>query len=500
MARYGGFRAWFESLRHHLRLLGVSSIVWIVLIAGASALVMTGWEEAYPTQLEREALATQVEGNPAFEALFGRARGIDQAGGFALWRVGGVTTVLAAVWAMLAATRITRGEEDEGHAELLLAGAVRRTGLLSAAAVALAIAVAALWAATFGSLSAIEALSAEDAAIVAGANAACAAVFGALGLALAQVAPSRTHAVAAGAAVIVLALLVRVASGVEALEALEWTTPFGWVNLPAAEDGGWRLSVFWLFAPPAAALAAAAFAMRSRRELGGSVLRAGDEERAGVPMRSLPVLAAREVTPGLLGWGIGAAAFTLLIGLLTGEVVRFVEASPGFVRLMEEVGFAGLDRPEGFVGLAMTFAVLIVALFAVTTVAGIRDDEASGRLEPILARPVSRWRWLAVRAAALNLLPIALLFFGIGLLAFAAVPRLTGMVAFGAVLVTFVFEFVGAFVDLPDVLLEAAPFHHFEPVPAADAAVGPALVMLAIGAAATLLAFPLFRGRDVEEA
>jgi ABC-2 type transport system permease protein len=39
-----------------------------------------------------------------------------------VWRTGTVVTVLIGVWAILAATRITQGEEDAGRWDLLIAG------------------------------------------------------------------------------------------------------------------------------------------------------------------------------------------------------------------------------------------------------------------------------------------------------------------------------------------------------------------------------------------
>lgn len=50
---------------------------------------------------------------------------LDDAGGFTIWRTGLPILVLASVWILLAATRITRGEEDAGRWDLLLAGRLR---------------------------------------------------------------------------------------------------------------------------------------------------------------------------------------------------------------------------------------------------------------------------------------------------------------------------------------------------------------------------------------
>ena len=60
--------------------------------------------------------------------------------------------ILASAWAVFAAVRALRGEEDDGRYELILAGAVGRGGALAAVLCALALECAAMWVATSSSL------------------------------------------------------------------------------------------------------------------------------------------------------------------------------------------------------------------------------------------------------------------------------------------------------------------------------------------------------------
>ena len=53
--------------------------------------------------------------NPAIRTLFGEPVALDDPGGFTVWRTGTVLAVLLGAWALLATTRITRGEEDAGR-------------------------------------------------------------------------------------------------------------------------------------------------------------------------------------------------------------------------------------------------------------------------------------------------------------------------------------------------------------------------------------------------
>jgi putative exporter of polyketide antibiotics len=64
--------------------------------------------------------------NPAIRVLFGVPLALDNAEGFTVWRTGTFAAVALASWALLMATRITRGEERAGRWGLLLADSACR--------------------------------------------------------------------------------------------------------------------------------------------------------------------------------------------------------------------------------------------------------------------------------------------------------------------------------------------------------------------------------------
>lgn len=81
------------------------------LAAGMSAVAVAAYASTVKDPADAAALEA-LAGNPAIRTLFGEPVALDDAGGFAVWRTGTVLAVVLAVWALLAATRITRGEED----------------------------------------------------------------------------------------------------------------------------------------------------------------------------------------------------------------------------------------------------------------------------------------------------------------------------------------------------------------------------------------------------
>ena len=176
-----------------------------------------------------------------------------------------------AVWSALTAVRITRGEEEAGRWNLLLAGRLRLTRLLGlqlavimAAAVAIGVAV---------TVAMIVAGTATSGAVLYGAALALigagAAAWGGLA---GQLVGDRRRASVLATAGIGAGLLARmVADSAEALSGLHWVTPFGLLGLiePFAANRPGPLAVLLL---GGLALAAAVAVSSSRRDVGAGVL------------------------------------------------------------------------------------------------------------------------------------------------------------------------------------------------------------------------------------
>lgn len=528
--RYEGPGSFATLVRHSARTIRVSAAVWIVGLVAVAVVVVAAYESAYATPADRAALAAQIEGNPSFEALFGPARDIDTLGGFAVWRINGVALLLAAVWLLLAVARLTRGEEDPGHAELIAAGAVRRREPLGAVLAVLAGAALALAFVLVGAMLAFG-LDPTSALLVGGGQALVGAVFGSIAALAAQLTASRGRTIAAAGSALAVAYFVRVvATGFE-LDLLVWATPLGWASELGYEP---RLSPLVPFAIAIPALAGGAMLLAGRRDLGASALGYhGSRGPAGRPIRSSLGLALRLVRPSVVGWSVGIGAYAFLIGLLVSDMVEFFRDSPQLVELLEQLGLGALDTAEQFLGLPFSIIAVFVALVAAQQAGAIREEEAAGRLETLLARPLGRSTWLAGRVAAAasalvlvalvvgvaagsgvvlrgesvdggrlaiataNLLPVAVLFLGLGVAVYGLRPRLTSAVVHGLVVSSFVLEFVGSVLDLPEWLLALSPFHHLQPAPAVDPDVGSAAVMLAVAALALAVGVVAFRRRDL---
>jgi ABC-2 type transport system permease protein len=99
--------------------------------------------------------------------------------------------------------------------------------------------------------------------------------------------------------------------------------------------------------------------------------------------------------------------------------------------------------------------------------------------------------------AGANCVPVALLFLGLGALAYAIVPRASSGIAYGLVMVAFLWQLFGSALSAPRWLIEVTPFQHVGLVPAQAFRAGDAAAMVAIGVAAALAALGTFRRRDL---
>ncbi|MGH2586704.1 MAG: hypothetical protein ACRDJE_17450, partial [Dehalococcoidia bacterium] len=84
--------------------------------------VAASWARAYPDEASRQQLAQQItSGFSAAQLIYGEAHNIVQLGGFVEWRAMGIFPVLLGLFMVIAATGVTRGAEERGETQVILA-------------------------------------------------------------------------------------------------------------------------------------------------------------------------------------------------------------------------------------------------------------------------------------------------------------------------------------------------------------------------------------------
>ncbi len=204
------------------------------------------YSSIYKTPAERAALAAAFGSNRTTIALFGPAPHLETVAGFTVLKTFLTLTVIGAVWGLLTATRLLRGEEQDGRWELLLAGATTRGRAAAQALGGLLAGIAVLWAVTALLLVVAGRSSRVDigpgaALFFALALVAGALMFTAVGALTSQLAATRRQAAGyAGAFLGVSYALRLVADSGTGLHWLVWCTPLGWIEglQPLTRPGG----------------------------------------------------------------------------------------------------------------------------------------------------------------------------------------------------------------------------------------------------------------------
>jgi ABC-2 type transport system permease protein len=505
------------------------TLSFAALFVFATVTQATAYRSAYPTLAERLELARTFGNNQGTRLLYGVPHDLLTTGGWMSWRLG-VLPVFAALWALFGAVRALRAEEESGRQELVLAGIVGRRTAFVAAMAAVGGGAVVLWLGIF--LGALPGhVDVGGAAYLALALMTPALVFAGIGALASQLAPTRRGALGIGGGLLALALLLRmVADTSEPLDWLRWATPLGWAEELRPFAGAQPL-VLVLPVLSTALLLVASWRIAARRDIGAGLLPARDSSPPSLAGLSSPTAQALRGSRGLLlAWVTGIAAVAVILGALSASVSEGISAN--LDEQFQKLGVS-LNSAQGFLGMEFFFLVLAVCLFVCFQVAGAREEEAEQRLETLLALPVGRRRWLggrlalaALAAAVLalvggvlgwvgaasagagvsladlleagaNTLPVALLFLGLGALAYAIVPRASSGIAFGLVAVSFLWDTIGSLVDVPGWVLGLSPFHHVALVPAEDFQAVAAAIMLAIAAVAAVAAVRLFERRDL---
>lgn len=522
----------FALARRAFRDARVRTISFVYLFALFAYIQPVGYRSGYPTIAERVAFAHSFSNNKAVRLFYGEPHNLLSVSGYTAWRVGGTLAIFAAIFGLLGAVRALRSEEDTGRQELVLAGIVaRRTAYLSSIA-AIAAGTVLLWIGESAGFI-LAGLPAGGSMYLALATVSIVPVCAGVGALASQLAPTRRMALELGGAILSIWFLLRViADTASGVTWLRWLTPLGWAE-QMRPFASLEPLVLILPAVSAALLLWLAARINVNRDIGTGVLPERDSAQPRLRLLSSPVAQAlRFERSSLIVWTASVGAFAYILG-----VVAKSSSSAGISKnLNHELGKLGtgsITTPTGYLGFTFIFFVLVVSLFACAQIGAARHEKAEQRLETLLSLPVARSRWLGGRLAlaacgitaisltagllawagaesgganiqlskmieaGANCLPIALLFLGFAAIVYAILPRATAAIAYGLLIVAFLWNLVGSLLSVPKWLVELTPFTHLGLVPAQSFRVSDAAIMLGIGIASALAATWLFSRRDL---
>ena len=504
-------------------------LIWVASITLLVFLTAVGVESLFPTQASIDLAAAASQNNAAVIAFNGPAQGLDTLGGEVAFQVGAMGMVIVALMSIFTIGRLTRGEEEAGRLELvrsLPVGVHAPTGaaLLTVGAMNATVAVLA-------SAALVAAGLPTTGSLVLGASfAAVGMFFAGVALVAAQISENTRVVYGSGAALVGVAYVLR-ALGDIGDGTLSWFSPIGMAQKarPYADETWWPLLPLLA---SAVALLAIASRLAVRRDLGSGLVAPRPGPRAAAPSLGHPMgLSMRLQRGALIGWGVAVLVVAIAYGWIAPTIDSFVANNQAMADMMTSAGSGSLT--DTYFATSLRILALIASGFAIQSALRLRSEESALRAEPVLATPVSRWRWAAshlvialagsaallavaglatgvsyaiaggpwssvprLLAAALVNAPAMWLMIGLAVTVFGFAPRWVDAV--WAILAgCFVVGLLGVVLRLPDWVQDLSPFQDTPALPAASMDALSLAVLTGLAAVLILGGLAGLRRRDI---
>jgi ABC-2 type transport system permease protein len=407
---YGFGSVYGKTMRDSRRaVIAISLVMGLGLVAVSFAIV-----QEFSTPASRQQLVAVVAAVPAILAgLAGRAVNVGTLGGYLQYKYGSFFPIIVSLWAILALSATLAAEARRGSLEFVAASAMTRrrialeklfAHLTGQAIVAIVVFLALLLAGSSVQGLPGDAITFQMAAGYALWLFLLGIAAGSVAFALAPFVGRGSAAGVAGAVLFGGFIVNGYQAAIPTLAPLANLTWFGWTSnhVPLAGEFDWVTLL------PVAIVALVLFAVGveafARRDIGAtSPIPTPSLPRALIGLRGPTGRAVGQNLPTSIAWGIGIGLFGLAIAGSGKSFVDELGKATEFVKLLNQV-FPGFDIRSvgGFLQLLyVEFGLILAGLAAATLVAVWASDEGSGRLEFLLASPLSRIRWVTSGGVAI---------------------------------------------------------------------------------------------------
>lgn len=507
---------------------------WVLGISLTLVATAASFPSIYLDAAARQARAALM-GSPATVALAGPQIGVEDYtfGAMMTNEMLALTSIVVALMSILTVVRHTRGEEETGRSELVLANPVGRyaplaTGLIAAGLANLVLAV--LTAVMLGAMG-MESITWGGSWLYAAALVSVGLVFAGVAAVTAQISEHARSASSLAGLALGVAYTIRAVGDVTE-SPLSWLSPVAWAQRTYAyvDDRWWPLLLAVVLT---AALIVLAIRLNARRDFGAGLRQPRPGPAVGSPrLATSMALALHNQRVALVAWGVSIGLFGLMYGTLLGQVEGFAEE---LSTLKDILGTAASESLiKAFLSLLAVLLSMFASVYAVIAVLRARSEETAGLAEHVLATPTSRGRYLAghtavasaggaavlalgalgigltgsaalgdvavlghiLSAALVQLVPL-LFVVSIAVALFGLVPRVTGLVWVVVGYGMFA-SMLGGLVGLPQWALDLSPWAMVPILPAESFQLVPVILMLAASAVLAALGFWGFGRRDLE--
>ena len=403
LSRLYGFGSIFaKTIRDSRRATLITAGLLAVLFVGVSRAITAEFDTPQ-SRVELQNLINAVP--PILQGMAGKVVNVGTLGGYLQYKYGVFFPLVVSLWSILALSGTLAGETQRGSLEFVAAsGRSRRrvaleklSGHLLMLGIACLVAFASI--AYAGSAYAVlpgDEISALSAFAYAAWMGLMALAAGALAFALGPFVGRGAAAGIAGAVTFAGFIVNGYQVPVPELAPFANLTWWGWTQNHVALAGQYDWPSVALVAVVAAVLLVVGIEAFARRDIGVTT---------ALPLPSTPRAllglggpTSRVISTNLgstIAWGAGIGFFGLAIGSAASGFMDQLRNSPQFVELLS-TAFPNVDYGSagGFLQLLFVeFGVILAGLAAASFVGGWASDETSGRLEMVLATPLSRVRW-----------------------------------------------------------------------------------------------------------
>ncbi|MGZ8562356.1 MAG: hypothetical protein ACXWWU_01920 [Candidatus Limnocylindria bacterium] len=391
-----------KTVRDSRRATIITSSVLALIFIGVSRAITAEFDTPQ-SRAELENLVNAVP--PILQGMAGKVVNVGTLGGYLQYKYGVFFPLVLSLWSILGLSGTLAGEAQRGSLEFIAAtGRSRRRVALEKLSghvmmLGVAVLVAFISIAIAGNAFAtrpgdeISLLSAFAYAIWLGL---LALIAGALAFALGPFVGRGAAAGIAGFITFAGFILNGYQGPVPELAPFANLTWWGWTYDHVALAGQYDWPSVGLVAVGTVALLVIGIEAFARRDIG--VITALPTPSMPRPLLGLGGPTGRAISVNLstaLAWGAGVGLFGLVLGSAATGFMEQLQESPQFIEILSTV-FPNVDYASagGFLQLLFVeFGVILAGLAAASFVGGWASDETSGRLEMVLASPLSRVGW-----------------------------------------------------------------------------------------------------------
>ncbi len=522
------FRGSRKLIRLYLRQGWVTRTFWLLTPALLVMSAMSSYGSMFATQQELNAFVDDSILNPVVAAIHGFILSKDIPG-IVVWNIKTVSLIILAIFNILAVSKIIRGEEESGRADLLNSGMVGRQSLFAAAMIIscatnllmgmLLFITMLLFGLPIGGSLAISLLLAVGGCL-----------FASIGAVTSQLASARRTASSIGIGLMGVFYALSFMNNLSAGNNISsYFTPFRWFFIVRPFAGN-HLPFLLIAGVLVIAIAGFGLYLSSKRDVGAGMIHPKTGRSEAAPgFNNIFALSWRMHKGLLIAWAVSLGIFALGIGSVDPLVSKMLSDSPTLASWMHHFG----EPEEAFLALMVYVLGLFVSAYSILAVQKMHSEETDGHLEALLSTRVKRSKWAlshilfsvigsisillviglciaigsvvgggnigtfgSIVIMAIVKLPAVLVMAGIGALLFGFLPKLSVGLSWAVYSLFILIQLLWEMALVPDIVFLLTPFGRVYPTqPVTIAVVTLLLLIAAVLYGSGLL---LFKRRDIQ--